>query len=163
MDLRIKYVERDWYKILPQTPSRGVDYSLLMVESTVDVLVKEERRPGAITAAVPPPIFLQRRPKFVPIWNFVHFSLKIYLCTSKMYLNRKKERSLPDWAELGWLIRRPLQGGSELLPQWVGHSSPHSCPFEFSSSFFPNPQLIIEGPKWNTTLLFHPLCTCSHN
>jgi hypothetical protein len=40
----MKYIERDWYKILPQTPSLGVDYSPLMVESVVDVLVKEERR-----------------------------------------------------------------------------------------------------------------------
>jgi hypothetical protein len=27
MDLIIKYIERDWYKILPQTPSLGLDYS----------------------------------------------------------------------------------------------------------------------------------------
>jgi hypothetical protein len=30
-----------------------------MVESKVDALVKEERRPEAIPAAVPPPIFLR--------------------------------------------------------------------------------------------------------
>jgi hypothetical protein len=54
MDLRIMYIERDRYKILPQTPSLGVDYSPLMVESIVEVLVKEERRLEAILAAVPP-------------------------------------------------------------------------------------------------------------
>jgi hypothetical protein len=35
-----------------------MDYSPLMVESVVEVLVKEERWPEAILAAVPPPIFL---------------------------------------------------------------------------------------------------------
>jgi hypothetical protein len=33
-----------------------------MVESVAEVLVKEERRPKAIPAAVPPPIFLQQQP-----------------------------------------------------------------------------------------------------
>ena len=37
--------------------SRGVDYSPLMVESKEEAFVKEERRPEAILAAVPPPIF----------------------------------------------------------------------------------------------------------
>jgi hypothetical protein len=37
----MKYMERI-YKILPQTPSQGVDYSRLMVESFVEMLVKEE-------------------------------------------------------------------------------------------------------------------------
>jgi hypothetical protein len=58
MDLRIKCTERDCDKILAQTPSLGVEYSPLMVESIAKVLVKEERQPKAIPAAVPPPIFL---------------------------------------------------------------------------------------------------------
>jgi hypothetical protein len=33
-----------------------------MVESVAEVLVKEKRQPEAISAAVPPPIFLQRWP-----------------------------------------------------------------------------------------------------
>jgi hypothetical protein len=37
-------------------------YSPLIVESAAVVLVKEERRPKAISAAVTPPIFLQRWP-----------------------------------------------------------------------------------------------------
>ena len=40
----------------------GVDYSPLIMESDEEALVKEERRPEAIPAAVPPPIFLRRRP-----------------------------------------------------------------------------------------------------
>jgi hypothetical protein len=41
---------------------QGVDYSPLMMMNSVEALVKEERLPEAISAAVPPPIFLQRRP-----------------------------------------------------------------------------------------------------
>ena len=37
---------------------QGVDYSPLMMESNVEALVKEERRPEVIPAAVPPSIFL---------------------------------------------------------------------------------------------------------
>ena len=37
---------------------QGVDYSPLMMESNLEALVMEERRPEAIPAAVPPPIFL---------------------------------------------------------------------------------------------------------
>ena len=51
---------RSSYHHKPQV--QGVDYSPLMVESDEEVLVKEERRPEAIPAAVPPPIFLRRRP-----------------------------------------------------------------------------------------------------
>ena len=40
---------------------QGVDYSLLMMMNSVEALVKEERRPEAIPAAVPPPIFCRRR------------------------------------------------------------------------------------------------------
>ena len=40
---------------------QGVDYSPLMMKNSVEALVKEERRPEAIPAAVPPPIFLRRR------------------------------------------------------------------------------------------------------
>jgi hypothetical protein len=40
---------------------QGVNYSPLMVESKEETLVKEERWPEVILAAVPPPIFLQRR------------------------------------------------------------------------------------------------------
>jgi hypothetical protein len=36
---------------------QGVDYPPLMVESKEEALVKEKRRPEAILAAVPPPIF----------------------------------------------------------------------------------------------------------
>ena len=35
-----------------------VDYSPLMMESNLEALVKEERRPEAISTAAPPPIFL---------------------------------------------------------------------------------------------------------
>jgi hypothetical protein len=59
MDLRIKYMERDLYNILPQPPSPWVDYSPLMLESTAEVLEKEERQPDTILAAVPPLIFLR--------------------------------------------------------------------------------------------------------
>ena len=38
---------------------QGVDYSPLMMKNSVEALVKEERRPEAIPAAVPPPIFLR--------------------------------------------------------------------------------------------------------
>jgi hypothetical protein len=41
---------------------QGVNYSPLMVESKEEVLVKEEMRPKATSAAIPPPIFLQRLP-----------------------------------------------------------------------------------------------------
>ena len=41
---------------------QGVDYSPLIMESDEEALVKEERQPEAIPAAVPPPIFLRRRP-----------------------------------------------------------------------------------------------------
>ena len=41
---------------------QGVDYSPLIMESDEEALVKEERRPEAIPAAVPPPIFLQWQP-----------------------------------------------------------------------------------------------------
>ena len=41
---------------------QGVDYSPLMIMNSVEALVKEERRPEAIPAAVPPPIFLRRWP-----------------------------------------------------------------------------------------------------
>jgi hypothetical protein len=51
-------MERDLYKILPQNPSPGVDYSPLMVESIAEVLVEEERQPEAVLAAVSPLIFL---------------------------------------------------------------------------------------------------------
>jgi hypothetical protein len=37
---------------------QGVNYSPLMVESKEETLVKEERWPEVILAAVPPPIFL---------------------------------------------------------------------------------------------------------
>jgi hypothetical protein len=49
----MKYMERYWYKILPQTPILGVDYSLLMVESVAGVLVKEETAAKAIPTAAP--------------------------------------------------------------------------------------------------------------
>ena len=39
-----------------------MDYSPLIMDIDEEVLVKEERRPEAILAAVPPPIFLRRRP-----------------------------------------------------------------------------------------------------
>jgi hypothetical protein len=45
-----------------------------MVESVAKVLVKEERRPEAIPAAVPPPIFLQRHPTAVSV-----FSISVYI------------------------------------------------------------------------------------
>jgi hypothetical protein len=45
-------------KILPQAKFQGADYSLLMVESDVHVLVKEEKPPEAISAVVPPVVFL---------------------------------------------------------------------------------------------------------
>ena len=41
--------------------AQGVDYSPLIMEIDEEVLVKEERRPEAIPAAVPPPVFLRRR------------------------------------------------------------------------------------------------------
>jgi hypothetical protein len=50
----VKYIVRDWYKILTQTPSLGVDYFSLMVERDAEVLAKEEERPEAIPVAVPP-------------------------------------------------------------------------------------------------------------
>jgi hypothetical protein len=53
------------------------------------------------------------------------FSFKIYLCTFKIYLNRKKKKTT-CWAELARPIRRLLPGGSESLPQRAGHSSPHA-------------------------------------
>ena len=37
---------------------QGVDYSPLMTKSSMEALVKDERRPEAILAAVPFPIFL---------------------------------------------------------------------------------------------------------
>jgi hypothetical protein len=37
---------------------QGVNYSPLMVESKEEKLVKEERWPEVILAAIPPPIFL---------------------------------------------------------------------------------------------------------
>ena len=40
---------------------QGVDYSPLMMKNSMEALVKEERRPEAIPAVVPPPIFLRRR------------------------------------------------------------------------------------------------------
>jgi hypothetical protein len=48
------------YQILPKISSLGVDYSPLMVESAINVLVKEKRRPEATLTVVLPPIFLQR-------------------------------------------------------------------------------------------------------
>ena len=47
-----------------------MDYSPLIMEIDEEVLVKEERRPEAIPAAVPPPIFLQWRPAASLFWCF---------------------------------------------------------------------------------------------
>ena len=49
---------------------QGVDYSPLIMEIDEEVLVKDERRPEAIAAAVPPPIFLRRRPADSLFWCF---------------------------------------------------------------------------------------------
>jgi hypothetical protein len=48
------YIVRDWYKIITQTPSLGVDYFSLMVGSDAEVLAKKGERPEAILVAVPP-------------------------------------------------------------------------------------------------------------
>ena len=50
--------------------AQGVDYSPLIMEIDEEVLVKEERRPEAIPAAVPPPIFLRWRPAASLLWCF---------------------------------------------------------------------------------------------
>jgi hypothetical protein len=49
-----------------------------MVESPVEVLVKEEKRPEANMVAVPPPIFLHRRPTTSYLWVF-----NLRLCPSR--------------------------------------------------------------------------------
>jgi len=49
---------------------QGVDYSPLMMMNSVEALVKEERRPEEIPAAVPPPIFPRRRPADSLFWCF---------------------------------------------------------------------------------------------
>lgn len=50
--------------------AQGVDYSPLIMEIDEEVLVKEERRPEAIPAAVPPPIFLRWWPAASLFWCF---------------------------------------------------------------------------------------------
>jgi hypothetical protein len=65
---------------------------------------------------VPNPKFVPNL-KFIPIRNL--FQFKIYLCTSKIYFNRKTT----CWTELGRPIQRPLPGRSESLPQRAGAAS----------------------------------------
>jgi hypothetical protein len=52
---------------------QGMDYFPLIVESKEDALVKEERRTEAISAAVLPPIFLQRWTTASLVWCFSFF------------------------------------------------------------------------------------------
>jgi len=52
---------------------QGVDYSSLMMKNSVEALVKDERRPEAIPAAVPPPIF--EVPASVSGFLYVFFSV----------------------------------------------------------------------------------------
>jgi hypothetical protein len=52
---------------------QGVNYSLLMVESEEEVLVKEERSPEATPAVIPPPVFPWRLTA-ASVFNFSCFS-----------------------------------------------------------------------------------------
>jgi hypothetical protein len=95
-------MERDWYNILPQTPSLGVDYSRLMVESAEDVLVNEERQPEAILAAVPPLIFFRWQhvaPLFMCFWSPPLFVMKINNPKAYIdgFISKQRERQWNRW------------------------------------------------------------------
>ena len=52
----MKKKREEIHKLLPQTHSPGVDYSLFIMVMVLESLEKAEERPEAILAAVPPPI-----------------------------------------------------------------------------------------------------------